>query len=210
MRELCTRRGIVLIFDECTQASAKPLVVHLKYGVEPDMAMFGKALGNGYAITATIGRRRDGSCSKHLYHSTFWTERIGPTAALKTLEVMERECSWEQVTSIGLDLRRRWQNLADDHGLCITHNGLPALTGFAIQSPRALAYKTLITQEMLKKGYLAATSCYICTAHTPDVLELYQDALDQVFGLVAECEAGRSVEEFLDGPVCHGGFKRLN
>ena len=142
--------------------------------------------------------------------STFWTDRIGPTAALKTLEVMERERSWEQVTSIGLQLRNRWQELADRYGLRITHNGLPALTGFAIQSPQALAYKTLITQEMLKKGYLAATSCYICLAHTPDVLEPYLDALDAVFGLIAECETGRSVEALLEGPICHGGFKRLN
>ena len=138
------------------------------------------------------------------------TERIGPTAALKTLEVMERERSWEKVTSIGLQLRSRWQELADRHGLLITHNGLPALTGFALQSPQALAYKTLITQEMLKKGYLAATSCYTCLAHTPDVLEPYLDVLDRVFALIAECEAGLSVEELLEGPVCHGGFKRLN
>ena len=123
---------------------------------------------------------------------------------------MERERSWEQVTSTGLYLRSLWQDLADRHGLTITHNGLPALTGFVIQSPQSLAFKTLITQEMLKKGYLAATSCYTCLAHTPEVLEPYRDALDQVFGLIAQCEAGRPVEDLLEGPVCHGGFKRLN
>ncbi len=73
-----------------------------------------------------------------------------------------------------------------------------------------MAYKTLIAQELLKKGYLATTSCYICLAHMPDVMEPYLDAFDQVFTLIAECEAGRSVEELLEGPVCHGGFKRLN
>ncbi len=212
VRELCTRRGIVLIFDECTSGFRETFGgLHLKYGIEPDMAMFGKALGNGYAITATIGRRSVMEAAQSTFiSSTFWTERIGPSAALKTLEVMERERSWEQVTSIGLQLRSRWQELADRHGLSIAHNGLPALTGFAIQSPQALAYKTLITQEMLKKGYLAATSCYICLAHTPNELEPYLDALDEVFGLITDCEAGRSVEELLEGPVCHGGFKRLN
>jgi len=212
VRELCTRRGIVLIFDECTSGFRETFGgLHLKYGVEPDMAMFGKALGNGYAITATIGRRTVMEAAQSTFiSSTFWTERIGPTAALKTLEVMERERSWEQVTSIGLQLRALWQELAECHGLSIIHNGLPALTGFAFHSPQALAYKTLITQEMLKKGYLASTSCYSCLAHTPDVLGPYQDALDEVFGLIAECEAGRSVEELLEGPVCHGGFKRLN
>ena len=212
VRELCTRRGIVLIFDECTSGFRETFGgLHLKYGVEPDMAMFGKALGNGYAITAILGRRTVMEAAQSTFiSSTFWTERIGPTAALKTLEVMERERSWEQVTSIGLQLRSRWQELAVRHGLSITHNGLPALTGFAIQSPQALAYKTLITQEMLKKGYLAATSCYTSLPHTSDVIEPYLGALDQVFALIAECEAGRSVEELLEGPICHGGFKRLN
>ena len=212
VRELCTRRGIVLIFDECTSGFRQTFGgLHLQYGVEPDMAMFGKAMGNGYAITATIGRRAVMEAAQGTFiSSTFWTERIGPTAALKTLEVMERERSWERVTATGLELRRRWQELADRHGLRISHNGLPALTGFAFQSSQALAYKTLISQEMLKKGYLAASSCYVSLAHTPEVIEPYLDSLDEVFDLIAECEAGRPVEELLEGPICHGGFKRLN
>ena len=88
------------------------------------MAMFGKALGNGYAITATVGRRAVMEAAQSTFiSSTFWTERIGPTAALKTLEVMERERSWEQITGTGLKLRRRWQELADCHGLSIRHSG---------------------------------------------------------------------------------------
>jgi len=203
---------IVLIFDECTSGFRETFGgLHLKYGIEPDMAMFGKALGNGYAITATIGRRSVMEAAQSTFiSSTFWTERIGPSAALKTLEVMERERSWEQVSSIGLQLRSRWQELADRHGLSISHNGLPALTGFAIQSYQALAYKSLIAQEMLKKGYLAATSCYVSLAHQSEVIESYLDALDEVFALIADCEKGCSVEELLAGPVCHGGFKRLN
>jgi len=212
VRELCTRRGIVLIFDECTSGFRETFGgLHLKYGVEPDMAMFGKALGNGYAITATIGRRSVMEAAQSTFiSSTFWTERIGPSAALKTLEVMERECSWERVTATGLELRRRWQQLADRHGISISHNGLPALTGFAIQSENALKYKTLITQEMLKRGYLASTSCYTSLAHTPDVIDPYLDHLDTVFAFIASCEAGRSVDELLEGPVCHSGFRRLN
>jgi glutamate-1-semialdehyde 2,1-aminomutase len=212
VRELCSRLGIVLIFDECTSGFRETLGgLHLKYGVEPDMAMFGKALGNGYAITATIGRRAVMEAAQTSFiSSTFWTERIGPTAALKTLDVMARERSWERVTAIGLELRRQWQALADRHGLTISHNGLPALAGFAIQSKNALKYKTFITQEMLKRGYLASTSCYTSLAHTPDVIDAYLDHLDEVFALIASCEAGQSVDELLDGPVCHSGFRRLN
>ena len=212
VRELCNCLGIVLIFDECTSGFRETFGgLHLKYGVNPDMAIFGKALGNGYAITATIGRRAVMEAAQTSFiSSTFWTERIGPTAALKTLDVMERERSWEQVTAIGLELRRQWQDLADSHSIKISHNGLAALTSFAFQSENALKYKTLIAQEMLKRGYLAGTSCYTSLAHTPDVIVPYLKHLDAVFALIASCEAGESVDELLEGPVCHSGFRRLN
>ena len=80
----------------------------------------------------------------------------------------------------------------------------------ADQSDRALAYKTLITQEMLKKGYLASTSIYVCTEHKPEVVDGYFAALDPVFGLIKQCEQGRDVMGLLEGPLCHAGFKRLN
>ena len=212
VRKLATDRGIVLIFDECTSGFRETFGgLHKKYGVEPDMAMFGKALGNGYAITATIGRREIMEAAQTTFiSSTFWTERIGPTAALKTLDVMERLKSWERITATGLTVRQGWQKLADTYDLKIDHWGLPALTGFTFQSPDALAYKTLITQEMLAKGYLAGNSVYVCIEHSAEVVAGFFEALDPIFGLIKECEEGRDVMSLLKGPVCHGGFKRLN
>lgn len=212
VRKLATDRGIVLIFDECTSGFRQTFGgLHKMYGVEPDMAMFGKALGNGYAITATIGRREIMEAAQSTFiSSTFWTERIGPTAALKTLEIMQRERSWETITQTGLNIRERWQRLADKHNLKIDHWGLPALTGYSFCSDNALAYKTLITQEMLANGYLAGNSVYVCTEHTPEVVDGYFEALDPLFALIRECEEGRDVMGLLKGPVCHAGFKRLN
>ena len=212
VRKLATERNIVLIFDECTSGFRETFGgLHKKYGVEPDMAMFGKALGNGYGITATIGKREVLEAAQTTFiSSTFWTERIGPTAALKTLEVMERIKSWDTITQTGLNIRQGWQKLADKQDLKIDHWGLPSLTGFTFQSPNALAYKTLITQEMLAKGYLAGNSVYVCTEHTPEVVAGFFAALEPIFGLIKECEEGRDIMSLLKGPVCHGGFKRLN
>jgi glutamate-1-semialdehyde 2,1-aminomutase len=212
VRKLATERGIVLVFDECTSGFRETFGgLHKKYGVEPDMAMFGKALGNGYGITATIGKREVMEAAQTTFiSSTFWTERIGPTAALKTLEVMGRIKSWDTITQTGLSIREGWQKLADKHGLKINHWGLAALTGFTFQSDNALAYKTLITQEMLGKGYLASNSVYACIDHTPEVVAGFFDALDPIFALIKECEEGRDIMSLLKGPVCHGGFKRLN
>lgn len=212
VRRLASRKNIVLIFDECTSGFRETFGgLHKKYGVDPDMAIFGKALGNGYAVTATIGRREIMEAAQATFiSSTFWSERIGPSAALKTLEVMEREVSWKRITEIGLTIRRRWQILADKHELKLDHWGLPALAGFTIKSSNSLAYKTLITQEMLKKGYFAGTSVYVCTEHTEKILDGFFGELDEVFRLIRECEEGRSVLDLLESPICHSGFKRLN
>jgi glutamate-1-semialdehyde 2,1-aminomutase len=212
VRRLASERGIVLVFDECTSGFRQTYGgLHKLYGVEPDMAMFGKALGNGYAVTAVIGRREIMECAQTSFiSSTFWTERIGSVAALRTLEVMERVRSWEQITQTGREITSRWQALAQKYGLSISTSGLPALATFGFSGPNALAYKTLVTQEMLAKGYLAGTSVFVCTQHTPQVVDEYFGALDPVFALVKQCEEGRDVGSLLKGPVCHGGFKRLN
>ncbi|MDC1300087.1 aminotransferase class III-fold pyridoxal phosphate-dependent enzyme, partial [bacterium] len=212
IRALASERGIVLIFDECTSGFRETFGgLHKKFNVEPDMAMFGKALGNGYAITATIGKREVMEAAQSSFiSSTFWTERIGPTAALATLNVMENNKSWDTITEIGLNIRKGWQKLAEKNSLEIEHWGLPALTGFSFKSKNALEYKTLITQEMLGKGYLAGNSVYACTAHTPDVVEGFLTELDPIFALIKECEDGRDVMSLLKGPVCHSDFKRLN
>lgn len=73
-----------------------------------------------------------------------------------------------------------------------------------------LAYKTLITQEKLSRGYLAATNVYACTDHTQDIVDGYLNALDPIFGAIKGCEEERDVLSMLKGHVCHGGFKRLN
>ena len=133
-------RGIVLIFDECTSGFRQTFGgLHKLYGVEPDMAMFGKTLGNGYAITAAIGRREIMEAAQTTFiSSTFWTERIGPTAALKTLEVMERVQSWE--THHGHRQRhraragRRWPRSTASSS---SSTALPALLGFSFDSRRS-------------------------------------------------------------------------
>jgi glutamate-1-semialdehyde 2,1-aminomutase len=79
-----------------------------------------------------------------------------------------------------------------------------------VKGERNLAYKTLITQEMLKKGYLAGNSIYVSVAHSKEKLSKFFDELDPVFNLIKECEDGKDVYSLLDGPVCHDGFKRLN
>lgn len=212
VRKLADQHNIILIFDECTSGFRQALGgLHKVYGVDPDMAVFGKALGNGYAVTGVIGKRDIMAAAQNTFiSSTFWTERIGSVAALATLDVMEKEQSWQKITATGRAITSRWQALGQKYGLPLATAGVPALTGFSIKSPNGLAYKTLITQEMLAAGYLAATSVYTCTEHTPEIVDGYFAALEPIFDTIRECEDGRDVKALLKGPVAHSGFTRLN
>ena len=212
VRELASKNNIVLIFDECTSGFRECNGgLHKKYGVFPDIAVYGKTLGNGYAVSAVVGREEIMQAAQSTFiSSTFWTERIGSAAALKTLEIMEREQPWKHAISVGEHVRKIWSETALKHNLKVSINGLPALSSYVILSENALAYKTLLTQEFLKKGYLAGTIFYACSAHELDKFDEYSEILDSTFKTIAECENGRDVYQLLEGPMCHAGFKRLN
>ena len=212
VRKLCDKHDVVLVFDECTSGFRETFGgLHLKYDVQPDIAVFGKTLGNGYAVSAVVGRENVMQMAQTTFiSSTFWTERIGSAAGLKTLEVMDRQKPWKTITKVGHKVRKIWQKLSESYDIKISIGGLPALSTFSFDGPDAIKYKTFITQEMLKKGFLAGTAFYACTEHSDDVLEAYAANLNPIFKLIKECEEGRNIDKLLDGEICHAGFKRLN
>tara|TARA_B100000579_G_C22818042_1_gene849014 strand:- start:753 stop:2060 length:1308 start_codon:yes stop_codon:yes gene_type:complete len=213
VRDLATKKNIVLIFDECSSGFRETYGgIFKKYNVEPDMVMFGKTIGNGYALTAVVGKKNVMEAAQNTFiSSTFWTERIGPTAALETLKVMNREKSWLKITEIGRKMQEGWLSLASKHNLDISVLGIPAMTSYIFNSKNSLKYKTLITQEMLKKGFLASTIFYACTEHKEQHLNEYLIQLDDIYSTIAKCESEiLDINKLLDGPVCHSGFKRLN
>ena len=213
VRKLATEKNIILIFDECSSGFRETFGgIHKKFGVEPDMAMFGKTIGNGYALTAVLGKKSImEAAQKSFISSTFWTERIGPTAALATLKVMEEIRSWEIITEIGKKMQLGWKDLASQNNLEIEIYGIPAMSSYSFKSANSLAYKTLITQEMLKKGILASTNFYASIAHKSSYMEKYFNELDKVYKIINKCENKEiDINKILEGPICHSGFKRLN
>ena len=213
VRDLATLNNIVLVFDECTSGFRETYGgIFKKFEVIPDIAMFGKTIGNGYALTAVVGKREVmESAQKTFISSTFWTERIGPTAALKTLEVMERVSSWKIITEKGIKMQKAWVQIAEENNLKIILSGIPALASYTFDYTDSLKYKTLVTQEMLKYGFLASTSFYASTAHDDQYFDQYFDQLNKVFKQISNCiNDNKLINQLLEGPVCHGGFKRLN
>ena len=212
VRNLATKNKIVLIFDECTTGFRQSLGgLYKSTGVIPDIVIFGKALGNGYAITAIVGKKNImESSQKSFISSTFWTERIGPTAALKTIEYMEKHKTWLKTASIGKKIQKKWHQIADLNKLKIKINGIPSLTNFVFESENNQSYKTLITQEMFKNNILASNSVYCSIKHDDNTLKKYFETLNKIFKLIKNCEEGFDIKKYLQTKVSIKEFKRFN
>jgi glutamate-1-semialdehyde aminotransferase len=210
VRKLTKNKNIVLIFDECTSGFRETFGgLHLKYKINPDIVTFGKALGNGYAVNAVLGTESIMDYAKSTFiSSTFWTERIGSVAGLKTLEIMEKIKSWKTISSLGKKIKIKWEALAKKHKLKLIIQGLDALPRFDFDNKNNLYYKTFISQEFLKKKILASNSIYLCTEHNINMFSNYFNILDKIFFTI-----NRSIEDRLDpaallnGPVCMSGIR---
>lgn len=213
VRDSVHKAGALLIFDEITIGWRYTFGgCHKELGVNPDMAVFAKALGNGHPIAAVIGTAAamEGAHESFI-SSTYWTEAVGPTAALAVLEKMERTRVWEHVKKIGEKVQKTWKEQAERHGLDIDCSGFPCLAHFGFKEcPMEL--KTLYTVLMLDEGYLGNTAMYPTLAHTEEIVDRYGEAVDKVFGKISDLmkKGGKeAVLEALDGKVCQTGFKRL-
>lgn len=213
VRSICNSKNIPLIFDECTSGfRANFGGLHLKYGVLPDLAIFGKALGNGYAITAVLGTNAVmSSISKSFISSTFWTEAIGPAAALATLEIMDETCSFNTLCMTGKQVKDLWSKYSSKYNIPLTVSGLDSLATFSFDLEHALLFKTYFTERMLDFGIMASTSFYPSTAHSSFEIEVYSKALDIVFSeLSAFLESPLMIESKLRGHPSFPSFERLN
>ena len=212
VKKIAQKIGAVLIFDEITIAwRMNAGGVHLRYGVNPDIAVFAKAMSNGYPMAAIIGKREVmQAAQKTFISSTYWTERVGPAAALATIRKIKSRNVPAHLHAIGNSIGEGWKKLLDAHGLKAHILGPPSLITLSWDyGPRTQAVRTLFTQEMLKRGFLASASVYVSYAHTEAHVRRYLRAVDEVFGLLAYAIANRNVNSLLKGPAAHSGFRRL-
>jgi len=209
VRKLTKNKNIVLIFDECTSGFRETFGgLHLKYKINPDIATFGKALGNGYAVNAVIGTDSIMNYANSTFiSSTFWTERIGSVAGLKTLEIMEKIKSWDIISSLGKKVKANWKSLAKKNNIKLNICGLSALPRFDFENNN-LYYKTFVSQEFLKQNFLASNAIYLCTEHNMKIFNNYFDILDSVFFKIRRSiKDNIDPQKLLSGPVCIGGIR---
>jgi glutamate-1-semialdehyde aminotransferase len=203
--------GAILVVDEITAAFRQNVGgAHLMFGLVPDIAVFAKALSNGYPMAAVIGTGDVMDAAQTSFiSSTYWTERLGPVAALATLGKLEREEIPAHLMRTGRAVMDAWEDAASEAGLAIHVGGVPSLAHFAFESPAPQVLKTLFTQLMLERGFLATTAFYASYAHKDSHVESYAKAAREAFAVIGEAIASGDPAARLAGPPAHSGFKRL-
>lgn len=211
VRERCDRHGIRLVFDEISSGWRLCLGgAHLKFGVEPDLAVFAKALGNGFPIGAVVGRAATMDAAQRTFlSSTFWTEGVGPAAALACVRKMRRIDLPSHLARIGELVRSGWRELGRRHGLPLIAGGRPEMALLSFDHPESAAMLTLMTTRMIEGGFLCCGGFNAMLAHEERHVAAYLKALDPVFAELAEALAKNDLGARLRGPVKHAGFARL-
>ena len=211
IRKTSDKIGAVLIFDEVTSGFHNNLGgIHLTLGVNPDIAIFAKAFGNGYPISAIIGRRDVMDVAQDTFiSSTMWTERIGFVAGLATLDKMKKENVQENLVRYGKKIKNGWEHISTRTQIKINIAGLDSLPNFSFDHPYSIDINTFFNQEMLEAGYLANTALATTYAYTDKIIDNYLLHTEKTFEKISNYVNKKNGELPIKGPIKHTSFKRL-
>lgn len=211
IHEMAKKKNIPLIIDEisagfriCNGGA------HLKLGFKPDIAVFSKALGNGFPISAVIGKKWIMQFAQEAFiTSTNWTERVGNVAALAMINKFVKNDVSKHLVKIADMVWQGWEELAKKHDLKIHIGGFKPMIHFGFEQNHStnIAY---FTQEMLKKGFLASGGFYSMYAHKEEHIRKYLNAVDEVFADLSVLIKNNKVGEKLEGQIVQEGFGRIN
>ncbi len=206
---LAKKNKAVLIFDEITSGFKDNYGgIHLKFKVDPDMAIFGKSIGNGFPISAVIGRKKIMDMSHETFiSSTMWTDRLGFIAAKTTLEKIKKLDINKKISKYGIKIKKGWAKLAKKNNLKIIVSGIDSIPNFKFDHPDNLKISTFFVQEMLKFGYLANNSLATTYAYNEKIIDNYLMKVDKVFNKIRIKLKTKSLR--LDGKVKHSTFRRI-
>jgi len=209
VKKIAKKNNAILIFDEITSGFKDNYGgIHLMLDVKPDMAIFGKSIGNGYPISAIIGKKKIMQVAQETFiSSTMWTDRLGFIAANSTLKKLKRFKVNKIISSYGKKIKNGWIKLAKKNKLEISISGIDAIPSFKFNYKNNLKIATFFTQEMLKVGFLANTTLATSYAHNNSIINKYLEETDKVFKKIFYHLKNNTLS--IKGEVKHSSFKRL-
>lgn len=209
VKKITKKNNAILIFDEITSGFKDNYGgIHLKLNTKPDMAIFGKSIGNGYPISAIIGKKNIMQVAQDTFiSSTMWTDRLGFIAAIATLKKLKKLKVNNKIQNFGKKIKKGWIELAKKNYLKITVSGLDAIPSFKFNYSNNLEISTYFTQEMLGKGFLANTTLTTSLSFNDKIIKNYLNEVDKVFNKINHNLKNNSF--LLKGDIKHSTFKRL-
>jgi len=207
------KRDIIIIVDEITSGfRINNSGVYRTFDFNPDIAVYGKALGNGFAISAVVGKKDVMDSAQDTFiSSTMWTERVGFVAGLATLNKLCKENVYKHLFEIGNYIGDNWLKLAKKHNLDISITDYKPLVTFKFHyGEKNNEIITFFIQEMLKRGYLTASSIYVTYSHTKSIIDEYLLQVDDVFGIISSLIKSNNIKDKLETEIRTDMFKRLN
>lgn len=211
VRSLARTHGAVLIFDEVVTGFRLGLGgAQEQWGVLPDIATYAKAISNGYAMGAVVGRREVmGVVGDMFVSSTYWSDAVGLAASLATIRELRARSAFDHVVDVGSRFQQMFNELSQAYGVPLEAVGLPqqiairATAGDALHKRRLKDY---YVQLMTRRGIFASFGVNMCYAHGDQDLEVLRAAWHDIFPLLQQAirsgdwserlTAGHSVDAF--------------
>ena len=146
------------------------------------MVVFGKAIGNGYAISSILGKKKYMNyANKSFISSTAWTEKVGFAAANATIDYIIKNKVYLHIPKIGQMITDGWNQIAKDYEIKMKFSEVMPLSTFFLEYANKDELYTFFTKEMLKKGYLASNSVWVSYAHKEKDVKKYLKVCREVF-----------------------------
>lgn len=207
VRDMCAQNGALLVFDEIVTGFRIALGgAQQHFGVTPDLACFGKAMANGFPLSAVVGKGSVMRLFEQVFFSgTFGGETASIAASITTISELKKRdgiaCLWRN----GAALQQGTQRLLDEHGISgsVECAGLPPWTTIRIQGfgeEDTLALRSYFQQECVKRGVLTLGSHMLSVAHDESVIQEALAVYSEVIPLLAQSIQRGDAQSRLEGP----------
>jgi len=210
----CRDAGGVFIVDEVTSGWRYGFPGALaNFELDPDIAVYAKAMSNGFPCAAVVGRSEVmDAANASFISSSYWTDGVGPAAALASIRKMRDMQVQQLVWHVGESVQARLKALGAKHpSTHFTLRGMPCSQALSFDlGENATAAKTLMIRRMLQHGFLMSSAMYLMLAHTEEHISGMLAALDETLGEIGELVQAGTLQDAVGSNGATVGFARLN
>ena len=214
VRDLAHEHGALFVLDEIITGFRYHLGgAQSLFNVIPDLATFGKSMGNGFPISAVVGKARYmREMEEIFFSSTFGGETLSLAASLATIRKMQREPVHEKMNATGTRVLEMTRSNIARNALepYVSIAGKPSWSLMQFKdAPNASAalLKSLLLQELIARGILTAGSYNICYVHSDRDLHQLDAAQRESLGILSAALERGDIASRLNGPPIEPVFR---